>query len=296
MRHRATKLISAISAGVVMSVPFATIAVRAVETAEECVTRPREAAPPGQHWYYLSDRGSKRRCWYLHRETGTVSHASISRRARRAAIVAARESEPALPRATRDAYAEFGLPEGDDDNAPRVSQQTLIASDYPKGAGQSQPDTGSGESPPSLVASRWPEPGAVRSADSEPPPSSFVVATVTPDTKPDAGTAEVAAKAQEVAPASAQTATTGTSASLEPLLLATFGAITLTGFAGSSVYLLTQLRRRPQFQASLARGPERPSAEWIDRTRPPPWLYRDRAHEAGASSLDRMTSGLDEMG
>jgi hypothetical protein len=295
MAHLAAKLVSAISAGLVVSVPFATIPLRTVEAAEECLTRPGEPAPPGQHWYYAIDHVSKRRCWHLQPETS--SHASMSRRARRAAIVASHKSEPALSRTTADAYAEFGLPQGRDETAPQVSQQTLIASDYPNGAGQGQPDTVSGESPPSLVASRWPEPGSVHSADSEPPPaSSFVIATVTPDAKPDAGTAEVTAKAPAVAPTSAQTATTGTPASLEALLLATFGAITLTGFAGSSVYLLTRMRRQPQVQAGLLRGPGLPPTEWVDRTRPPPWLYRDHAHEAGASSLDRLTSGLDEMG
>ena len=294
MVHRAAKFVSAISTGLVVSVPFATVPLKTVEAAEECLAKPGELTPAGQHWYYVIDRGSKRRCWHLQPETS--SHASISRRARRAAIVASRRSETVLPRATADAYAEFGLPQGRDEDAPQASQQTLIASDYPKGAGQGQPDTGSGESPPSLVASRWPEPGDVRSAASEPPPPpSFVVATVTPDAKPDTGTAEVTAKAQAVAPASAQTATTGASASLQPLLLATFGAITLTGFAGSSVYLLTRMRRQPQV-AGLLRGPEWPPTEWVDRTLPPPWLYRDRAYEADASALDRRTSGLDEIG
>ena len=167
MRYRATKFVSAISAGVVVSVPFATIPVRTVEAAEECLTKPREMTPAGQHWYYLIDRGSKRHCWYLHQETGTSSHAAISRRARRAAIVAARESEPALTRATREAYAEFGLPQGGDENAPRVSQQTLIASDYPKGAGQNPPDTVSGDNPHRL----WPRDGRNRPACS-PLPSS----------------------------------------------------------------------------------------------------------------------------
>jgi hypothetical protein len=298
MRHRATKFVSAISAGVVVSAPFATIPVRTVEAAEECLTKPREVTPPGQHWYYLIDRGSKRRCWYLHQETGTSSHAAISRRAHRAAIVAARESrsesEPAMTRATRDAYAEFGLPPGGDENVAQVSQQTLIASDYPKGAGPDQPDNVSGEGPQSVVASRWPEPAGVPAASSEPPPASFVVASATPDAKPDAGTEDLAPRAPPVALTSAETS--ATPASLKSLLLATFGAITISGFAGSSVYLLAQRRRRPQGLASLSHGAGRPSAEWVDRTRPPPWLYRDRAHEAEASAFDRRTRGLDEMG
>src|SRR4051812_44513810 len=155
--HRAATFVSAISAGVVVSVPFAAIPVGMVEAAEECLTKPGGVAPLGQHWYYLIDRGTKRRCWYLHQETGTSSHATISRRARRGAILASRESEPAL-RTTRDAYAEFGLPRGRDENAPNASQQTLIASDYLKGAGQDRPDNVSGNGPESVVASRWPEP------------------------------------------------------------------------------------------------------------------------------------------
>jgi hypothetical protein len=317
MRHRAAKFVSAISAGVVVSVPFAAIPLITVEAAEECVTKPREVTPPGQHWYYLIDRGSKRRCWYLHQETATSSHAAISRRARRAAIVAARESksepaaresEPAMTLATRDAYAEFGLPQGDD-NVPQVSQQTLIASDYPKGAGPDQPDNVSGEGPQSVVASRWPEPAGVPAASSEPPPASFVVASATPDAKLDAGTEDLALKdlalkdlaPKDLAPKAppvvlASAETSATPASLKSLLLATFGAITISGFAGSSVYLLAQRRRRPQGLASLSHGAGRPSAEWVDRTRPPPWLYRDRAHEAEASAFDRRTRGLDEMG
>src|SRR3954452_12982394 len=151
--YRAARFASAISAGVVVSVPFATIPVRTVEAAEECRAKPGEATPPGQHWYYLMDRASKRRCWYLHQDSGTSSHAAISRRARRAAILASRESERALPPATSDAHAELRLPQGGGENAPQVSQQTLIASDYLNGAGREQPDNISGESARSVVAS-----------------------------------------------------------------------------------------------------------------------------------------------
>lgn len=296
MRQRAAKFVSAISAGVVVSVPFATIPVGTVEAAEECLTKPREIAPPGQHWYYLIDHGSKRRCWYLHKETETSSHPAISRRAHRAAIVAARESEPALPSATRDAYAEFGLPQGGDETAPAVSQQTLIASDYPKGAGQDQRDNVSGESPQSLVASRWPDPAGVLPVSIEPPKPSFAVASAIPDAKQDADTADLTPKAPPVVLTSADPPATGTPASLRSLLLATFGAITISGFAGSSVYLLTQMRRRPQYHARSSRGSGLPPAEWVDRSLPPPWLYRDRVNERAGSSLDRLANGLGEMG
>jgi hypothetical protein len=33
--------------------------------AEECLSNPGAAGPPGSHWYYRIDRATKRQCWYL---------------------------------------------------------------------------------------------------------------------------------------------------------------------------------------------------------------------------------------
>jgi hypothetical protein len=287
MMYRATKFVSAISAGVVVSVPFAAIPVKTIEAAEECLAKPKQLTPPGQHWYYIVEHSSNRHCWHLQPET--AAHAAISRRARRAALVESRKNEPEKTSATMDAYAEFGLSPSRADNAPQDSQQTLVASDYPKGAGQDQPDSVSGASSQSLVAARWPEPAGIRSAAIEPPPpASFAVAMITPDETPDASTTEVTAKASPIVLTSAETPATGTSASLETLLIATIGAMTLTGLAGSSVYLLARVRRRPQAHAGLAGESGWPPPDPVDHTRLPRWLdpaasgskrYRERAHD-----------------
>jgi hypothetical protein len=302
MTHRATKFVSAISAGMVVSVPFATISPRTVEAAEECLTKPKEVTPPGQHWYYRIERGSKRHCWY--EKTEISSHAALSRRVPRATTVASRESEPASTRASADAYAELGLPQSAVGNNQQVPQPTLAASADPKGAGQDQPDNVADESPKSLIASRWPEPtGVFFSTSAGPAPSSFAVASATPDAKPDASTdTDLTPKAAPVALTTAETHAMGTPTSLEMLLLATFGAITIAGFAGSSVFLLARMRRRPQSHASLSRGPQWPPAESVDRTRRLPWHepigvdsnHRiDLALDAEARSLDRLTGGSD---
>jgi len=34
--------------------------------AADCLTKPSRDAPSGQHWYYRLDRGTDRKCWYLH--------------------------------------------------------------------------------------------------------------------------------------------------------------------------------------------------------------------------------------
>lgn len=36
-----------------------------VRAAEDCIVKPNAQAPQGQHWYYRTDRDSKRQCWYL---------------------------------------------------------------------------------------------------------------------------------------------------------------------------------------------------------------------------------------
>ena len=41
--------------------------------AADCLTKPSRDAPSGQHWYYRLDRGTDRKCWYLH---ATVTGAS----------------------------------------------------------------------------------------------------------------------------------------------------------------------------------------------------------------------------
>jgi len=33
--------------------------------AGECIVKPNAEPPHGQHWYYRTDRESKRQCWYL---------------------------------------------------------------------------------------------------------------------------------------------------------------------------------------------------------------------------------------
>lgn len=286
--YRAAKFASAISAGVVVSVPVATIPLMTVEAAEDCLIKPKDVTPPGQHWYYLIDRGSKRRCWYLHKETGTSAHASITRRARRAAIVDARKSDPAMTRTSADAHAEVGVRPAGTDNVQWGAQQTLVPSDYPTGAGRDQPDAVSDASPQSPVTARWPEPAGVRSVSVEPPPpASFVVAAIAPDAKPEGTTTDLGLKdlglkdlgpkdlGPKVVPltlTSAEPPAAATQASLEPLFVATIGAITLTGFAGSSVYVMARIRRRPRSQDGVSRGPGRPPAELVDHSRLPRWL------------------------
>src|SRR5512135_1827196 len=40
--------------------------------ADECNAKPDKPPPPGKHWYYRTDRATKRQCWYLGAEGASV--------------------------------------------------------------------------------------------------------------------------------------------------------------------------------------------------------------------------------
>ena len=40
--------------------------------AAECIAKPNAQAPQGKHWYYRTDRATKRQCWYLGPQDGDV--------------------------------------------------------------------------------------------------------------------------------------------------------------------------------------------------------------------------------
>ena len=41
------------------------VSIQASSAADDCLTKPNAAAPPGNHWYYRVDRATHRECWYL---------------------------------------------------------------------------------------------------------------------------------------------------------------------------------------------------------------------------------------
>jgi hypothetical protein len=43
--------------------------------ADDCAAAPSASAPLGEHWYYRSDRASRRKCWYLHATVQLPHHA-----------------------------------------------------------------------------------------------------------------------------------------------------------------------------------------------------------------------------
>jgi hypothetical protein len=288
MTNRAAKFLSAISASFVVSVPIAAMPLRTVDAADECLVTRKGEAPAGQHWSYRLDRDTNRYCFHLRANRATPSHATRSAPARHAES----HASAALPRATANAHAELPLQQSRFADGAQAAPMTPVG---PNSVGQDQakqdpakqdpakqdltnqdlrnqdlPNNAAREGSPSLVVSRWPVPmGVPSSAIARPTSSSFAVASATPDANAKTNMdADLTSEAASAAPTRAETSFMGTPASIETFLLAAFGVITLSGFAGSSVILRARMRRRPHLVT--VREPARPVKS--ASTRPPRWL------------------------
>ncbi len=267
MANLALNFLSAVSAGIVASAPIAMIPLSTVGAAEECLTKPKDDAPSGEHWYYRIERSTKRHCWYLRKEVETYSQAATSTPARRAAPSVAPDRETELPRSAADAHAELPLPQTVVEADPIVSPTTPATSVDPRDAEQKLSNHTSPETAQSLVASRWPEPTGVFSSATERSLSpSFAVASTAPDTNLDARADADLTSEIPVAPTKVKTPATGTPASFQMLLLETFGVFAVTW--GGAIYLMARKQRRSQ----RLNPPEWPTEEPTNHTGLPPWL------------------------
>jgi hypothetical protein len=298
----AARFLSAVSAGIVASAPIAMIPLSTVGAAEECLTAPKDETPPGKHWYYRIERGTKRHCWYLREEGETSSQTATSTPARRASPEVAPDRETKLARSAAGAHAELPLPQTLVEADLKISPTTPATSVDPRGAEQKLSNNASPETAHSPVASRWPEPtGLFSSATERPISPSFVVASAAPDANLDASAdTDLTPKVPPAAPTKVETSAMGTPASLGMLLLGTFGAIAVSWLTGSAIYRMARTRRRPQRYTGL-NLPEWPTEEPTNHTGIPPWHEQmivnstrrlDPGRYAGGQSLDRQRSSL----
>ena len=53
------------AASAALAATLVTLAIGTARAADDCVTAPNGDTPPGRHWYYRTDKATKRKCWYL---------------------------------------------------------------------------------------------------------------------------------------------------------------------------------------------------------------------------------------
>ena len=302
MKIAAVKFLWAVAAGFVASAPIAMIPLSSAGAAEECLTTPKNETPPGKHWYYRSEDGTKHHCWYLREEGETPSQTATSTPGRRTAPEAASDRENKLARSAADARAELPLPQTLVEADLRISPTTPARSFDPRGAAQKLSSNASPETARPPVASRRPEPTGAFSSPTEGPISpSFVVASPAPDTNSDArADTDLAPNVPPVVPTNVKTSAMGTPASLRILLLGTFGAIAVLWLTGSAV--MARMRRRPRRYTRSNphtdfNPPERSTEEPTNHTGVPPSrkpmpVNSTRRRNAGSQSSDRQRNRL----
>lgn len=285
----AARFLSAVSVGFFASAPIAMIPLSAVRAAEECLTAPKDETPPATHWYYRSERGSKRHCWYLREEGETSPQAAAGRRA---VPEVASNSGTKLARSAADARAELPLLQ----ELVEAGPTTPVTSVDRRGAEQKRSKRAAPETAQSPVVSHRSEPTGVFLLASEQPISpSFVVGSPAPETNSGASAdPDMTPKVVPIAPAKVETSAMETPTSLRILLLGTFGAIAVSWLTGSTI--MARMRRRPRRYNSVNPpkwATDEPSNHPGTPTSPEPMPVNfTRPLDAGCKSLDRQRSGL----
>ena len=291
MANRAVKLLSAILASIVLCVSVVTIPLGTTDAAEECLTTPKNETPSGQHWYYQTERGTKRHCWFLREEIEHSSRVATSTSARQAARGATRENETVVTRSTAGAHAELPMPQALSEKEVRSTTPAPMVN--PDVSEQGLPDSASSESSQrSLVTSRWPEPEDMLASASTPPITPSLAAASVPEPNPGASTDRTPA-APPVLLAKAETPAMATSASLQTLILVILGALTLMGLSGSTIYRLAYARRGLQRYDSLH---HEPNLQSTDHLRVQQWLEPNAENPArpAVQRVEHIRSDLED--
>jgi hypothetical protein len=100
---------------------------QSAHAAGDCLAAPNSQPPPGNHWYYRSDRAKQRHCWYLGPEGQRVSHAESDAQpaARPVASAPAQPSFPA-PRPATAADSTQTLLQGITYGSPRGATPAVV--------------------------------------------------------------------------------------------------------------------------------------------------------------------------
>jgi hypothetical protein len=97
---------------------------------DECLAAPNEQAPEGSHWYFRSDRATRRKCWFLGTQGTTqgMKHRPVARAASPAAKrPAAPPSTPAVASTQAEPEPKAPTPiepEAKTDEIPQSSKET----------------------------------------------------------------------------------------------------------------------------------------------------------------------------
>ena len=291
MPNRTATFVSTIIASLLAGVPL-TVSHGATPAADNCLASPKnQAAPQGSHWYYRIEHPSNRHCWYLRGEQTAASHASAS------ATSPSRNATAAMPGSVANAHAELtSQTQGDPDAGIVTGQVPAAAADTVADVGNPAPaNPQDANMLRSVVASRWPDQLAATA------PAASAPATENSDASAPSNAATPQPSAASVVPLTAADAPpVKQSSSIQMLLIAIVGALSVAGLAASAVGFggRRKTRSRPIegqpraiWETALAEAP--PSPPVPAASRPHLGLPRE-LHEADDTD-DRIAEMLERL-
>jgi hypothetical protein len=263
MSIRTAKFASAIFAGLLASALLTTISHSEAPAADECLSAPKKAqTPQGGHWYYRTDRATKRHCWFLG-EAGQKFARSTRPNSPPSAKPASPKAETAMQDSIADARAELPPriaiepPNRDGALAPAMAPNSAVWEDN-----QDARMPGA-ETQRSLVASRWPG-QSIASPSIDPTPNKDAPGTSVSSAEQTRPPSPLAAGLFAAADMSSQTSTY----SVPMLLAAIIGALALAGIIGSVILKFGSTPRLALPKARERRGVNWESANIDLRTSP----------------------------
>jgi len=297
MPDRAAKFVSAIFVSALAGAALAGVTPGTARAADDCLAAPKGQTPSGSHWYYRIDRASKRNCWYLRSGDEALSR-TVQPNPSAAATPAASVAPAPMQRSVADARAE--LPAQTNIERPKRREDSPFPA-MPAGPALSQDNAAGTDTPPSVIASRWPDSSAEGSAVSPQPPATQLAANVQPASpQPDSPQSDSAQSDSVVAPPPAVALTAadssqGLPASMRMLLAVMTGALALAGLTASLVLKFAGARRTARLRVSRERIwepvndgrlilPAHPGADVVPRRPLPRDL--DQAREPGDRVAD----------
>lgn len=228
----------------------------AAPAADECLAAPKAATPKGAHWYYRIEKGTKRKCWYLADEVAKANKTAATTTTSPAAEQEQDAPPPNKPMRHSVANARAELTAGSPDDEKSLAEstwppltpadQTAVREDNQTAAIQPAPEPANTQG--WNIASRWPEPKTVASAEEQPAPEPTQppAPALTPDRlAAAAATPASAAAAETPAPvAQPQPANASDSAiSIRVLLSVLVCALALAAIIGPMIFRYIRPRK-----------------------------------------------------
>jgi hypothetical protein len=239
MSNRTAKFVSAIFASLLAGVAATTIAQSTARAADDCLAGPKEQTPPGGHWYYRIDHATKRHCWYLGDEREKLSRVAPRGSAPSANPVLANPVSPQKdatpPQTIADARAELPLPQTRVEATSTTTGRWTPANtaDMENSQPANSRDT---NTQPSLIASRWPEPGLSSSAVAGPTTANSEAMQPNSAAAPPPVVAAVPL-------AAADSSSQSQAGSIQMLLIVIAGALALAGMMAAAVFRFGSMRQ-----------------------------------------------------